>query len=244
MKIIGLIPTRLNSTRLHKKALMNIDGLPMIIHTMKRTQLCKDLNEVIVCTDSIEIKDVVENYGGRALITKKNHKTGTDRISEIAKKINFDLAIDIQGDFPMLDPSNITKLIKFHKKNKNFDIVVPSSPLDNAKPDSIVKVIMSEKKKVLYLTRANAPYVYSSKPKFFYKHMSIISFKRNALINFNKLKQTKFEKIEGIELLRAIENNYEVGSFLINKDIFSVDVKKDVLRAIDLMPNDPIRKKY
>ena len=244
MKIIGLIPTRLNSTRLHKKALMNIDGLPMIIHTMKRTQLCKDLNEVIVCTDSIEIKDVVENYGGRALITKKNHKTGTDRISEIAKKINFDLAIDIQGDFPMLDPSNITKLIKFHKKNKNFDIVVPSSPLDNAKPDSIVKVIMSEKKKVLYLTRAKAPYVYSSKPKFFYKHMSIISFKRNALINFNKLKQTKFEKIEGIELLRAIENNYEVGSFLINKDIFSVDVKKDVLRAIDLMPNDPIRKKY
>ena len=107
MKIIGLIPTRLNSTRLHKKALMNIDGLPMIIHTMKRTQLCKDLNEVIVCTDSIEIKDVVENYGGRALITKKNHKTGTDRISEIAKKINFDLAIDIQGDFPMLDLSLI-----------------------------------------------------------------------------------------------------------------------------------------
>ena len=146
-KIIGLIPTRLNSSRLPKKALIKIDGLPMIIHTMKRAELCKDLDDVIVCTKLIGIKNVVEDYGGKAVITKRNHKTGTDRISEVAKKINFDLAIDIQGDFPMLDPINITKLIKFHKKNKNFDIVVPSSPLDNPKPESIVKVIMSDKKK-------------------------------------------------------------------------------------------------
>jgi 3-deoxy-manno-octulosonate cytidylyltransferase (CMP-KDO synthetase) len=243
-KIIGLIPTRLGSTRIPKKALINIDGLPMIVHTMKRAQLCSDLDRVIVCTDSMEIKKVVEKYGGEAILTKKTHKTGTDRISEVAKKINFDLAIDIQGDFPLLDPKSITKLIKFHKKNNNFDIVVPSSPLKDPAPKSIVKVLMADNKSVLYLTRAEAPYPYYLKPSFFLKHMSIISFKRNSLINFNKLKQTKFEKIEGVELLRAIENNYEVGSFIINKDIFSVDVKKDYLRAIDLMPYDPIRKKY
>ena len=243
-KIIGLIPTRLNSSRLPKKALIKIDGLPMIIHTMKRAQLCKDLDKVIVCTDSVQIKKVVEEYGGNAIITQKKHKTGTDRISEVAKKLKFDLAVDIQGDFPMLDPNNITKLIQFHKKNDNFDIIVPSSPLDDPNPESIVKVLMAESKKILYFTRAPSPYSYSAKPNFFLKHMSIISFKRQALLDFNKLKQSKFEKIEGIELLRAIENDYEVGSFIIHKDIFSVDVQKDYLRAIDLMPNDPIRKKY
>ena len=163
---------------------------------------------------------------------------------QLRKIIDFHLAIDIQGDFPMLDPKHITKLIKFHKKNNNFDIVVPSSPLKNPAPKSIVKVLMADNKSVLYLTRAEAPHPYCLKPSFFLKHMSIISFKKDALLNFNKLRQSKFEKIEGIELLRAIENNYKIGSFIINKDIFSVDIKKDYLRALDLMPSDPYRKKY
>lgn len=243
-KIIGLIPTRLNSSRLPKKALIKIDGLPMIIHTMKRAQLCKDLDKVIVCTDSVQIKKVVEEYGGNAIITQKKHKTGTDRISEVAKKLKFDLAVDIQGDFPMLDPNNITKLIQFHKKNDNFDIIVPSSPLDDPNPESIVKVLMAESKKILYFTRAPSPYSYSAKPNFFLKHMSIISFKRQALLDFNKLKQSKFEKIEGIELLRAIENNLNLGTFKATNSGFAVDVNQDLMKAIDLMPSDKIRKLY
>ncbi len=243
IKVIGLIPCRLNSSRLAKKALLNIDGLPLIVHTFKRAALSKKLDKIIVCTDSNKIKKVVEEYGGEAVITKRTHKNGTDRIAEAAKKIKCDIIIDIQGDFPMLDPKNIDKLIDFHKKNK-FEIVVPSSPLNDASSKDVVKLLVNKFNKVLYFTRSSSPYVYNLKPKFYLKHMSIISFNRSSLIKYSNLKQSYYEKIEGVELLRALENDIKIGSFKINKDIFSVDIKKDYLKAISLMPLDPIRKKY
>jgi 3-deoxy-manno-octulosonate cytidylyltransferase (CMP-KDO synthetase) len=244
MKIVGLIPCRLKSSRLEKKALLPVDGLPLIVHTFKRAMLAKNLHKVFVCTDSYEIKNIVETHGGFVIMTKKSHKTGTDRIAEAALKLRgYDLIIDIQGDFPMLDPSNINKLIEFHKKNE-FDIVVPSSPLETADSKDIVKVLMTEAGKVLYFTRSQCPSPFSKKPNFFLKHMSIISFTPKALKLFSKKNPSKYEKIEGIELLRALENDLSVGSFVIKKDIFSVDVKKDYLKAVSLMPIDPIRKKY
>ncbi len=241
--VLGLIPCRLNSTRLPRKALLNIDGLPLIVHTFKRAKLSKKLDRTIVCTDSEEIKKVVTEHGGEAIITKKSHKNGTDRIAEVAKKISCDLVIDIQGDFPMLDPKNIDKLVNFHIQN-NFDIIVPSSPLFDASSKDVVKLVVNKTNKVLYFSRASIPYSYNLKPKYCLKHMSIISFNRSSLIKYSNLKQSYYEKIEGIELLRAIENNINVGSFKISKDIFSVDIKKDYLKALSLMPLDPIRKKY
>lgn len=244
MKTIGLIPCRLNSSRLEKKALLDVDGLPLIVHTFKRAELCRNLNKVIVCTDSIEIKRVVEKHGGNCLMTSKKHKTGTDRIAEVAKKLKgFELIVDIQGDFPMLDPKNIDKLVLFHKKNK-FEIVVPSSPLKDGIHKDVVKLIVNNNNRVMYFSRSEVPFPYLTKAKFYLKHMSIISFNRKSLIKFGKLSQTYYEKIEGIELLRAIENDMKVGSFIIKKDIFSVDIKKDYLKAVSLMPLDPIRKKY
>ena len=244
MKIIGLIPTRLNSSRLFKKPLLDIDGIPMIVHTFKRAQMCKKLKQVFVCTDSKKLKNLVEKYGGKAILTKRSHKTGTDRIAEVAKKLDFEYAIDIQGDFPLLDPKYIENLINFHLRNRKFDIVVPSSPTKDNTESSVVKVLMTENHKVLYLSRSAVPFVNKIKPKNFLKHMSIISFKRKSLLKFGKIKQSKYEKIEGVELLRAIENGFNVGSFIIKKDIFSVDVQRDYLRSIYLMQNDPIRKKY
>ena len=112
---LGLIPARLKSTRLPNKPLLEIDGLPMIVHVMKRAKLCSELDKVIVCTDSDEIFSVVKKYGGEAIKTKFNHINGTERISEVAKKIkkNFQLIIDIQCDEVFLNPDNIGKLIKF-----------------------------------------------------------------------------------------------------------------------------------
>ena len=159
-KVVGLIPCRLNSSRLPKKALLNIDGLPLIVHTFKRALLSKKLDKVIVCTDSKEIQKVVIDHGGEAIITKKTHKNGTDRIAEVAKKINCEIVIDIQGDFPMLDPINIDKLVNFHQNN-NFEIVVPSSPLNDATSKDVVKLIVSKSKKVLYFTRSSSPHVYN-----------------------------------------------------------------------------------
>lgn len=244
-KVIGLIPCRLKSTRLKNKALLNIDGLPLIVHTFKRAAMCKDLHEVIVCTDSNKIKKVVEQNGGKCLMTSKKHKTGTDRIAEASRKLKFDVAIDIQGDFPFVEPKNISKLIRFHLK-KNFEIVVPNSPISyqDAKSREVVKLMVNPKGRVLNFSRSVIPYPYNKRKKKYLKHMSIISFNKKALDIFLRLPLGENEQFEGVELMRALENDIRIGSFTINKDIFSVDIKKDYIKSIQLMPYDSLRKKY
>jgi len=243
--IIGLIPSRLNSKRLKEKPLLEIDGLPIIVHTFKRAQLSKKLDDVIVCTDHQKIVDVVRSHGGKAILTSKKHRNGTERIYEVAKKIKADLIIDIQGDEPLVNPKDIDDVINFHKKNKNFDIVVPSIPVkENVSSRNLVKIIFSDNGKIIYFTRAKAPYNFNNKRVKYFKHFSIVSIKPKALKRYVKLKMGKIEKIEGVELLRAIENDFNLGTFIIHGSSFSVDVNQDLMRAIDIMPKDRIRKLY
>ena len=121
--ILGLIPSRLNSKRLKEKPLLKIDNLPIVIHAYKRALMSKKLDDVIVCTDHIKIKKVIESIGGKAVLTSPKHKNGTERIYEVAKKFkNLDLVVDIQGDAPLIDPVAIDKTITFHKKN--FEMIL------------------------------------------------------------------------------------------------------------------------
>lgn len=244
--IIGLIPSRLNSMRLKRKPLLEIDGLPIIIHTYKRAKLCKKLDDVIVCADDLEIVNVVKKHGGKAILTSKKHKNGTERIAEVAKKIkSVKLVIDIQGDEPLVDPQDIDKVIKFHKKNKQFDIVVPCMQArDNTKSKNLVKVVFSENGKILYFSRAQVPFDYKEKKIKYYRDLSIVSFLPSALKKYSKMKTGSVENIEGIELIRAIENNLKLGTFIAVGSGFAVDVNQDLMKAIDVMPKDKIRKLY
>ena len=242
--ILGLIPSRLNSTRLKEKPLLEIDGLPIIIHTLKRAKLAKKLDKVIVCTDHKKIFEIVKDYGGDAIITSKKHRNGTERIASVAKKFKAKLIVDIQGDEPLVDPNDIDKVISFHLKNKNFDIVVPSMETKTPERDSLVKVIFNKKGRIIYFSRAKIPYNYKNKKIKYFKDLSIVSFKQKALENFAKFKMGKLEQIEGIELLRSIENNQSIGTFVSKSTSFSVDVNDDLLKAINEMPKNPIRKKY
>ena len=242
--ILGLIPSRLNSTRLKKKPLLEIDGYPIIIHTLKRALLAKKLDRVIVCTDHKEIFNVVKKNGGEAIITSVNHKNGTERIAEVSKKFKSKLVIDIQGDEPLVDPKDIDKVVDFHLKNKNYDIVVPSMSTNKPERNSLVKVVFNSKGKVLYFSRAAIPFNYKKKNITYFKDLSIVSFKPDVLKKFSKFKMGVLEAIEGIELLRALENDQSIGTFVSKSTSFSVDVNDDLLKAIDVMPLNPIRKKY
>ena len=244
--IIGLIPSRLKSKRLDKKPLLEIDNLPIIVHTFKRAKLSKLLDKVIVCTDHKSIKDTVENHGGEAILTSTKHRNGTERIFEVAKKIkNVNLVIDIQGDQPLVDPKAIDETIKFHKKNKKFDIVLPSMPINKQIDDqSLVKTIFSNNGKIIYFSRKKTPYNYYNKNIKYYKNLSVVSFKPEALKKYCSAKASKIEKIENIELMRALEIGLNLGTFEIKGSDFAVDVNSDLLRAIDVMPKDKIRKLY
>tara|TARA_Y100000996_G_scaffold396196_1_gene362062 strand:- start:1757 stop:2491 length:735 start_codon:yes stop_codon:yes gene_type:complete len=243
--ILGLIPSRLNSTRLKQKPLLVIDGLPIIVHTFKRAMMSKKLDDLIVCCDDKRIRDVVIKHGGKAVLTSKKHKNGTERIFEYAKKIKPKYVVDVQGDEPFVDPKDIDSVIEFHKKNSEFDIVVPSIKVNtNASNRNMVKVVFGENGKILYFSRAKVPFDYKNIEPNYFKDLSVVSFKYLALKKYNSLKIGKIEKIEGIELNRALENNINLGTFVVKNSSFAVDVNSDLMRAIDLMPSDKLRKLY
>ena len=243
--ILGLIPSRLNSTRLKEKPLLMIDGLPIIVHTFKRAQLSKKLDEVIVCCDDKKIIDVVENNGGKAILTSKKHKNGTERIYEVAKKLKAKLIVDIQGDGPLVEAGDIDKVIDFHQKNKHFDIVAPSMlAKKNVQSRNLVKMVFSDNGKIIYFSRAKVPFDYKEKNIKYYKDLSIVSFLPHALKKYTQMKMGKIERIEGIELIRALENNLNLGTFVIKGTSFSVDVNQDLIKAIDVMPKNLVRKLY
>lgn len=244
LNVVGLIPVRLNSSRLFRKAILEIDSMPMVIHTYKRAMLSKKLKEVFICTDSNHIISIAKKYSCNYIKTTKS-LTGTDRISKAADKLNkeFDLYIDIQGDEPLVDPKHIDKVIDWHSKNMNFDIVVPSLKSTNIDTPHIVKIVKSNKR-ILYFSRSLVPHPFRKKNNYYLKHLSVISFKPESLKKFKKLKESRLEKIEGIELMRALENNMSIGTFNLDGSSFSVDTKDDFLKAIKFMNFDKIRSKY
>ena len=244
MKTIGLIPVRLKSKRLYQKSLLPIRGLPLFVHVYKRAKMSKFLDELYVCCDDKKIIKICKKYNVKSLITSKKHANGTERILEASNKIKkkYDLIVDIQGDEPLLNPQHIDRVINFHKKNKKMDIILPSLKSESKNNPNIIKIAKNKDNIVLYLSRNTIPYC--AKNKYIDKHLSIISFRPNALIKFAKSKRTKLEKIENIELLRALEIGLKIKSFDLKGESFSVDVKKDYLRAVKKMQNDKYFKKY
>ena len=245
MKKIILIPSRLKSKRLPSKALLEIDKIPIVIHTYKRACLAKIPDKVYICTDSKLIQKTCDRYSANCIITQKKHKNGTERIFEAAKKLklkNDDLIIDVQGDEPLINPLDIDRTINFYLKN-NFQIVVPHILMNKKNKINIVKLIVDHKNRIHWMTRSDVPNDYNKRFSL-KKHLSIIIFSMKSLSLYNNLKPSEHEKIESIELLRALENNISIGSNKVNSDSFAVDVIEDYLNAIKKFKKDKIKKNY
>tara|TARA_B100000989_G_scaffold85814_1_gene61571 strand:+ start:417 stop:1160 length:744 start_codon:yes stop_codon:yes gene_type:complete len=246
MKVLGLIPTRLGSTRLPSKPLLEINGIPLIIHTYKRAKLSKKFDDVIICCDDKKILSVAKKFKAKCVLTSKHHNNGTERITEVLvkQKILYDLIVDIQGDEPLISPEHIDKVIDYHKKNISIDIILPTLKIKLADNQNLIKVVTDNKKNVLYLSRAKIPLEFKKKNSFYKKHLSIISFKRDALIKYSSAKKSNLEKIEDIELLRALEMGLKIKTIDLIGDSFSVDVMEDFIKAKEKFKTDKILKKY
>ena len=246
MKVIALIPARLNSTRLHKKVLLPINNLPLIIHVYKRAQKAKKINDVIICCDDLSIFKVAKKYDAKCLLTSKFHKNGTERIYEAYKKIRkkFDLIVDVQGDEPLINPNHIDKVVEYHIKNRKTDIVVPNLKVKEKNNKNIVKMVSNNKDEIISLSRLDIPFGFKKRQKFLKKHLSIVSFKPKALKKFCSHQQTVNEKIENIELFRALDLGMSLKTFELNGDSFSIDVKSDYYKAIKYIKKDKITKSY
>tara|TARA_B100001057_G_scaffold489882_1_gene577066 strand:+ start:296 stop:1054 length:759 start_codon:yes stop_codon:yes gene_type:complete len=247
-KVIGLIPTRLNSTRLPQKALLEIKDIPLVVHTFKRSKLSKMIDELYICCDDKKIFNTAKKFGAKCIMTSSHHSNGTERIFEAYKKISkkkkFDLIVDIQGDEPLVSPYHIDAVINHHLKNLNYDIILPTITSSQKNNTNIIKVISNVKKEVLYLSRSNIPFEFKKNTNFINKHLSIISFKPSSLKKFSESKKTPLEKIEDIELLRALEIGQKIKTFSLKGDSFSVDVLDDYKKAEKKMSLDRFFKLY
>ena len=164
-KVLGLIPTRLGSTRLPAKPLLSINGCPLIVHVYRRARLSKILNDVIVCCDDKKILDIAKMYNVKCILTSKKHKNGTERIYEGYKKIKkkYNFIVDIQGDEPLINPKHIDQVIKFHLKNKKTDIILPTLKTKITNNTNLIKVVTNNFDEVLYLSRSNIPLEFKKK---------------------------------------------------------------------------------
>lgn len=242
--ILAMIPCRLGSKRLPNKPLLKINGLTILQHVISRTLLSKEIDGLVICTEDKKIFNLYQGKGYKSILTKKNFNNGTERIASVAKKFKkIQLIIDMQCDNIFLNPKHLDRLIKFHLTNKQFDIVVPHSITGKINDTSIVKLVVTGKK-VIYMSRKDVPHGFKKKNNKLKKHLDFISFKPEALQKFLKLKKTSNEQVEGIELLRAVENNFSVGTFEVKSDLPSINTKQDLIVAKKIMHQDKIRKLY
>lgn len=245
MKVVGIIPARMASSRFPGKPLVDIEGLPMVIHVMKRAMLCGYLDEVYVATDSGEILNAVKKYGGKAIMTSSRHKTGTDRIAEASRKIkNCDIIVNIQGDEPLVNPNDISKLVKAVLKDKNckFATLVCKTPSHNDVTEC--KVVLDLNSDILYMSRSDIPSPARVRMGHFYKLYCVIAFRKEFLRKFATWPLTPLEKIEYIEYIRILEHGYKMKGVLVNEYSTSVDTPRDLLKVKKMMKRDKIKNKY
>jgi 3-deoxy-manno-octulosonate cytidylyltransferase (CMP-KDO synthetase) len=243
MNIIGMIPVRMESSRLPNKAIVDICGLPMIIHTLLRTKMAKTLDEVYIATDNHEIKNLVERFGGNVIMTGNQHQTGSDRLAEAAKKVDADIIVNVQGDEALVDPEHIdigvNALI-----SSNADVSILLTPFSKKNSPGDIKAVVNLQKQIMYLSRNDIPSDARTTVATMYKAYHVVSYRKPFLLQYASLEQTPLEKIELNEYLRILENGYVIQGAYVESDAISVDTDEDLHYVRKLMQSDKYFRSY
>jgi 3-deoxy-manno-octulosonate cytidylyltransferase (CMP-KDO synthetase) len=237
MKVVGIIPARLGSTRMPQKMLADINGKPLIQHTYEHAKKATVLDELIVATDSREIFETVKEFGGKAVMTSKHNKSGTDRAADAARNIDCDIVVNIQGDEAFVPAEAISLAVEVLNDNAEAVMGTIACPIVSEEEyldRNVVKVVIDNRGKALYFTRAPVPHSKSGKmdPKSpCYKHMGIYSYRREFLLNYADLGTSALEDAEDLEQLRALENGFEIRVAVLNRQVVKIDTMEELEKA-------------
>jgi len=231
MKSICVIPARYSSTRLPGKPLKDICGVPMICRVFERAKNAKSVAEVIVATDDERILRAVEKNFGKAMMTRADHKTGTDRLAEVAEKFpDAEVIVNVQGDEPLIEPKLIDELVAQFVADKNLQMATVATELFDAeemKNPNNVKVVMDKNNNALYFSRSLIPFPRNAGAKVF-KHIGIYAYRRKFLLDYAKMETTPLEKSESLEQLRALENGFKIRVIISDCKFIGVDTEEDL----------------
>ncbi|MCL1143163.1 3-deoxy-manno-octulosonate cytidylyltransferase [Shewanella gaetbuli] len=238
MSVILVIPARYGSSRFPGKPLALINGKPMIQHVCERAALAKGLDSIYVATDDDRIKNVVEGFGGKVVMTHPDLASGTDRINDAINQLKLaddDLIINVQGDQPLIDPITIEQLITLFQRHPNeFDMATLAVEITN--PAEInspmhVKVVFDNSFNALYFSRSKIPYGRDTDDYPVYKHLGIYAYSKKFINTYAALPLGRLENLEKLEQLRALENGYKIKLAISAFDSTEVDTPEDIRKC-------------
>lgn len=243
-RVLAVIPARYDSSRFPGKMLALLSKKPVIQHTYEIALHAKSMgaiDEVLVATDDKRIFDCIKNFGGNAVMTSRDHQTGSDRIAEVVQNRTEDFIVNIQGDEPLLNADTIHKCVSL-LRNKNseshFDITTASTAFISREAildPNQVKVVTDLSQKALFFSRHPIPYtrreIPINPPFICQKHVGLYAYRREVLLHLTSLKPTELELAESLEQLRALEYGYSIGVADTEFDSIGVDTPSDLERA-------------
>ena len=238
MKVLCVIPARYASTRLPGKPLADICGKPMICRVYDRAKFAKRVEKTVVATDDERVKRAVEEDGGEAVMTRKDHNSGTDRLAEaVAGYPDMDLVINGQGDEPLIEPKVIDRLAAAFDDDEDLMMATVKARMDDEEdmrnPNN-VKVVTDKDGYALYFSRSLMPYPREDTDCPVYKHIGIYAYRRDFLLKYAKMPQTMLEKTESLEQLRVLENGFRIKVIESDANFVGVDTAEDLSRVNEI----------
>lgn len=239
MKIVGIIPARLQSTRLPRKLLLNVTGKPLLQYVWETACECPDLHDVVVATDSQEIADVVHSFGGRAELTGQ-HNSGTDRIAEVTRRCfsDADAIVNLQGDEPELDPAVVASLVR-EMRTSNCPMATVAAPItspDIVRDPNCVKVVVDVNGRAMYFSRSAIPFsrdvpienhFRDGEPSPWLLHVGLYAYRRDFLLKLTSMPPSPLEQLEKLEQLRALQSGASMAVAIVNHAAVGIDTPED-----------------
>lgn len=232
-----MIPARYQASRFPAKLMQDLGGKPVIVRTYQAALKTGLFNEVYVVTDSQVIADVIQDIGGKVIMSKKTHESGSDRIAEAVEDMDVDVVINVQGDEPFIDAESLEKIIKVFKSDtkKEIDLgslMTPITDWEEISNPNTVKVIVDNQDFALYFSRSPIPYPRDEKVAAkYYKHKGVYVFRKRALMDFRKLPMLPLEAKEKIEAIRFLEYGKKIKMVETHVTGIEIDTPEDLERA-------------
>jgi 3-deoxy-manno-octulosonate cytidylyltransferase (CMP-KDO synthetase) len=236
---VAIIPARFQSSRLPGKALAMIGGRPMVCHVAERARRARGLARVIVATDDERIRAAAASVGAEAVMTRADHPSGTDRLAEVARGLDADVVVNVQGDLPLLDPGLIEALVARLAAEPDLPMATLAAPIhDEAQWRSphVVKVVVGCDGRALYFSRCPLPYDRDGRrapgEPFGFRHIGLYGYRRDVLLRLAALPPSPLEERERLEQLRALEHGIAIGVVeWTGEPVIEVDTAADLEQA-------------
>ena len=251
MKTAIVIPARYASSRLPGKPLLRQTGKYLIEHVYERARQVRGASRVIVATDDPRIVAAVKSFSGQAVMTRRDHASGTDRVAEVARGMHEDVIINLQGDEPLIDPSSLHLLPDLLARNASADmatLAVPITSVEQWQNPNCVKVVTDDTGRALYFSRSPIPYVrdgrpnFQSRPAFFLQHLGVYAYRRDFLLSLTHLPPCPLEQFEKLEQLRVLATGHRIAVGVVEHASVGVDTYADYEQFVQIYRSRQLRR--